>query len=65
MGVHCLPRENRSLIRMMKETATDAVVVVGSDGAHWEDREGNTFRFHPNLAALRVKELAAGGRMPW
>ncbi|MFD1394899.1 class I SAM-dependent methyltransferase [Kroppenstedtia eburnea] len=61
MGVDCQPRENRSLIRMMEETAAEAAVVVGSDGAHWEDREGNTFRFHPNLAALRVKELAAGG----
>lgn len=57
----CQPREDRSLKRVMKEAKADGAVVVGSDGAHWEDREGNTFRFHPNLAALRVKELAVGG----
>ncbi|MFD1426195.1 class I SAM-dependent methyltransferase [Kroppenstedtia sanguinis] len=61
MGADCLPRESRSLTQMMGETAAEAAVVVGSDGAHWEDREGNTFRFHPNLAAPRVKTLTSGG----
>lgn len=61
LGAVWRPREGRSLKRMMEETKADAAVVVGWDGAHWEDREGNTFRFHPNLAALRVKELAVGG----
>ncbi|SMO56131.1 Putative SAM-dependent methyltransferase [Melghirimyces algeriensis] len=56
-----LPREGRSLKRMMEEADVSGIVVVASEETWWEDRMGNRFRFHPNLAAIRVKELVGGG----
>ncbi|MDR6224280.1 class I SAM-dependent methyltransferase [Desmospora profundinema] len=54
-------RENRSLAALFRECDTDAAVVVGPEGARWENANGEVFRFHPNLSALRVKELRHGG----
>ncbi|SDC13970.1 Putative SAM-dependent methyltransferase [Melghirimyces thermohalophilus] len=57
-----LPREDRSLKRLMEEVGgAEGAVVVGNGEVWWEDRFGHRFQFHPNLAALRVKSLAAGG----
>ncbi|PTX58686.1 putative SAM-dependent methyltransferase [Melghirimyces profundicolus] len=61
MGTVPVPREDRSLRHMMEKAGAEGVVVVGRGEARWEDKNGNTFRFHPNLSALRIKELASGG----
>ncbi|PTM58892.1 putative SAM-dependent methyltransferase [Desmospora activa DSM 45169] len=62
IGAPVLNRENRSLAALFREQGAEAAVVVGPEGARWENSAGDRFRFHPNLSALRVKELRQGGR---
>lgn len=35
-------------------------MVVASNGWRYEDRKGNRFAFHPNMSALRIKQLQNG-----
>ncbi|SFS60372.1 class I SAM-dependent methyltransferase [Marininema halotolerans] len=57
-----LPRDGLSLERMFQESGLNEAVIVGPEGAKWQDQSGRHFFFHPNMAAVRVKALARGGK---
>ncbi|SDX15904.1 Putative SAM-dependent methyltransferase [Marininema mesophilum] len=56
-----LPRNNLSMAQLYKRSGFAEAVIVGPEGAKWQDTEGKGFFFHPNMAPIRVKELTHGG----
>ncbi|MFC4077937.1 class I SAM-dependent methyltransferase [Salinithrix halophila] len=61
IGAPLLPRESFSLAKMFEMSGSGEAIIVGPGGARWQDAGGKEFFFHPNMAAVRVKELSRGG----
>ena len=59
-NVPFVKRGRQSLQALFIETKSDQAVIVSKDGWRYEDQEGNSFFFHPNMSALRIKHLANG-----
>lgn len=59
LGCSCVPREGRSLEDLGRLTGADGMVVVSRERVSLI-AGGQELFFHPGLAKLRIKELAAG-----
>ncbi|GGE24697.1 hypothetical protein GCM10011571_28540 [Marinithermofilum abyssi] len=56
-----LVKRDRSIAQLLKvHKAAEAVVVSGA-GVRWVTAEGEPFFFHPNMSAVRVRQLRKGG----
>ncbi|MGA8944213.1 MAG: class I SAM-dependent methyltransferase [Thermoactinomyces sp.] len=59
-NVPFLMRERKSLQALFEYMKTDRAVIVGKHEWRYEEKNGETFYFHPNMSALRIKNLASG-----
>lgn len=60
LGCPYIARERYSLADLFHRFHRSKAVVVASNGWRYEDRKGNRFAFHPNMSALRIKQLQNG-----
>ncbi|MBA4602352.1 class I SAM-dependent methyltransferase [Thermoactinomyces mirandus] len=59
-NVPFLARGRKSLKALFEEMKTDRAVIIGKNEWRYEEKNGFTFYFHPNMSALRVKHLMDG-----
>lgn len=59
-NVPFLMRDRKSLQVLFENMKTDRAVIVGKNEWRYEEKSGYTFYFHPNMSALRIKNLADG-----
>lgn len=55
-----IERKDASLASLRRKYQTNNILVVSSKGARIEQPEGQSFFFHPNTAAFRIKRLERG-----
>ncbi|MBH8598332.1 class I SAM-dependent methyltransferase [Thermoactinomyces sp. CICC 10523] len=60
LGVRYISRERASLPDLFQQTGLERAVIVTKKEWRYEDKEGNQFFFHPNMSALRIKQLIGG-----
>lgn len=53
-------RENYSLSTLFQRVSDPQALIVTKNGWRYEDQTGHQFSFHPNLSALRIKQLQNG-----
>jgi len=59
-GWRYIARERNSLQDLFRRFDQSQAIVVAKNGWRYEDQEGNHFSFHPNMSALRIKQLKNG-----
>lgn len=55
-----LARERNSIEDLFEHYNLYRAIIVAKNGWRYQDRQGNRFAFHPNMSALRIKQLQNG-----
>jgi 16S rRNA (guanine1516-N2)-methyltransferase len=53
-------RGRASLGHLFEQYTTDSALIVSKKGLRYENRDGQSFFFHPNLSIIRLKQWAKG-----
>ncbi|MGD8191130.1 class I SAM-dependent methyltransferase [Brevibacillus ginsengisoli] len=59
-GLPIVERKDASLAALRRKYQVEKILVVSSKGARIEQPQGQSFFFHPNTAAFRIKRLERG-----
>ncbi len=59
-NVPFLSRKRKSLQILFENMRTDRAIIIGKNEWRYEEASGVTFYFHPNMSALRIKNIAGG-----
>lgn len=62
LNIPYVERERHSLPELFKQTGQSRAVIVSKQGWRVEGEQGQPFFFHPNVSALRIKQLLNGDR---
>lgn len=60
LGCPYIRREGHSIRDLYESWQMKQAIIVAKNGWRYEDQKGNRFSFHPNMAALRMKQLQMG-----
>lgn len=60
LGIHFVQRNRDSLPDLFRRAGKKEAVIVTKQGWRYENEEGHTFFFHPNMSALRIKHMLKG-----